>query len=362
MRYRFEKFERKYNFQLPDSYRLLVTELGDGYAVGNCEFFPTSDFIDNNLRLGGAMEVGLFPFGGLGNGDCFCFLKYGENPDEYYIALWLHETYNYVILNSTFDNFIYNCVIQEYKALLYPQEYMAEGTREEYEECIEKINSVSSLMDFDISAIEKAKNEEDLNELIIKRDPYAVQLLCMRARKILEVGNIAGEKYLNRAMYFSPNYTAPYYIMGKYLLNKDKKEGINLLFKAAQTPVAASGYSYWDEDDAGIPKSVLEEIFNIILENESLLSEEQKKSPFMDFIRQQRPYDSSFRFVLVEKYIRDGNYMDSIKELNNVLVLTGDYKLKIKILEMLIPLYEKAGLVWASGICRRDIKYLKGLK
>jgi len=363
MRHRFEKFEIKYNFQLPDSYRLLVTELGDGYTIGNCEFFPAADFIDNNLRMGGAMDVSLFPFGGLGNGDCFCFLKYGESPGEYYVVLWLSETYNYVILNSTFDNFIYNCLIQEYKALLFPEEYMAEGRREEYEECIEKINNVSGLFDIDLGVIEDAKDEKSLNDLILKRDPFAVQLLCIEGNKLLVDGDTKlGKEYLNRAIGFSPSYSAPYYTLGKYLLDEDKKEALSILFEGAQTPVAASGYSYWDEDDIGIPRFVLNEIFSLICENEDMLLPECKDSIFMEFIRQGRPYDPSFRFLLVEKYLNMGDYNNCIKELNNTLMLTDDHKLKIKILDMLIPVYEKSGLVWASSVCRKDMKYIKGLK
>lgn len=362
MRHRYEKFERKYNFPLPDSYKLFVTELGDGYLLGNCEFYSAADFIDNNLRLGGAMEVGVFPFGGLGNGDCFCFLKYGENQDEYYIILWLNETYNYVILNSTFDNFIYNCLLQEYKALLYPDEYMAEGSREEYNECIERINIVSSLFDFDLEVIEKAKDEDSLNSLILSRDPYAVQLLCMEGKKLLIQDIKEGEKYFTRAMYFAPDYTAHYYILGMYMLEINKAEALKLLFKGAMTPIAASGYSYWDEDDIGIPENVMDDIFNILIANKDILPDEYKNSPYMNFIIQGKPYDESYRFVLGEKFLNDGDYNSCIKEFNNALILTEDPKLKIRILEMLIPLYEKVGLVWASGVCRKDMKYIKNMK
>ena len=362
LRVRFEKFERKYNFQLPDSYKLLIAEMGDGYVIGNCEFYSASDFIDNNLRAGGAMEVGLFPFGGLGNGDCFCFLKYGENPEEYYIVLWLNETYNYVILNSTFDNFLYNCMIQEYKALLYPDEYMAEGSKDEYEECIDKINSVSSLFDFNLEEVEMAKNESDLNSLILNRDPSAVQLLCQEGRKMLASKNEEGVKYLKRAMCFSPDYTAHYYILSKYLMKVDAKEAVKLLYKSALTPVAASGYSYWEEDDIGVPENVLDEIFSTLSLNREMLPKQYRESLYMSFIMEQRPYDSDFRFVFAKKLFDDGEYLQSIKEFNNVLILTEDYKLKIKVLDMLIPIYEKVGLVWASAICRKDIKYIKGLK
>lgn len=363
MKYRFEKFERKYNFQLPDSYKLFITELGDGYVLGNCEFYSAIDFIDNNLRLGGAMDARLFPFGGLGNGDCFCFLKYGDNPEEYYIVLWLNETYNYVILNSTFDNFIYNCMLQEYKALLYPEEYMAEGTRDEYEECIERINSVASLFDFDLEAVEKAKDEQALNSLVLQRDPSAVQLLCIEGRRLLLSDNMEGRKYIERAICFSPEYTAHYYILGRYLFDKGMKEdALKLLFKAASAPLAASGYSYWDEDDAGIPENVMDEIFEVVASNEGFLSEEQRNSPYMDFILKREPYNPDFRFVLAEKYLNEEEYGNCIRELNNVLVLTEDFKLKIRVLETLMPIYDKEGLVWASVVCRRDIKYIKGMK
>lgn len=362
MKLRFEKFERKYNFQLPDSYKLLITEMGDGYIIGNCEFYPAVDFVDNNLRCGGAMEARIFPFGGLGNGDCFCFLKYGENPDEYCIVLWLSETYNYVILNSTFDNFIYNCMVQEYKALLYPEEYMAEGTRDEYEECIEKINSVSSLFDFDIEELEKARSENELNMLILDCDPFAVQLLCKEGKKLLEQNNEYGVKLLNRAVDYAPFYAAQYYILGKYFYERDKTEALRYYFKAAQAPLAASGYSYWDEDDAGIPQFAMEEVFSDLLHFKELLPKEYMVSPYMDFISRQKPYDPDYRFVLAEKLLADGDYDNCIRELNNVLILTEDPALKIKVLNMLMPIYEKAGLVWASGVCKKDIKYIKAMK
>ena len=362
MKFKFEKFERKYNFQIPDSYKILVTELGDGYIIGNCEFYPTVDFLDNNLRLGGAMEVGLFPFGGLGNGDCFCFLKYGENLGEYYVVLWLNETYNYVILNSTFDNFIYNCLIQEYKALLNPEEYMTEGTKEEYEECIDKISTVSSLFDFELDFINNQTDEDSLNRLILYRDPYAVQLLCAAGKNMLEKDDTLARKLLEGAISYAPDYTAPYYILGKHLLKTYKAQAVLLLFKGAQTPIASSGYSYWEEDEIGVPRSVMEEIFDIIIAHEEILPDECKSSFYMDFIKQNKPYDDAFRFGLAQKYLYNDDFENAIKELNNVLILTDDLKLKIKILEMLIPVYEEVGLVWASGICRKDIKYLKGLK
>lgn len=359
---RFEKFERKFNFQLPDSYKLLVTEYGDDYIIGNCEFYSSIEFINNNLRLGGAMEVNLFPFGGLGNGDCFCFLKYGENPGEYYIVLWLHENYSYVILNSTFDNFIYNCVLQEYKTLLYPEEYMAEGTKEEYEECIDKINCMSVLLGFDVETMEKARNNQDLSRMALARDPFAVQLLCIEGRNMLEKGILKGKNYLEKAMCFAPEYTAPYYLLGNYLLDIDKKEALKILLKGAKTQVISSGYSYWEEDDAGIPENVLEYLFDTINSNIQYIPDEFKDSPYIEFIRQERPYDPAFRFVLAEKFLKDGDYVSCTKELNNVLILSDDSQLKIKVLEMLIPVYERCGLVWASGVCRRDIKFIKGLK
>lgn len=362
MKLRFEKFERKYNFYLPDSYKLLITELGDSYMIGNCEFFSAEDFINNNLRSGGEMEVGLFPFGGLGNGDCFCFLKYGENPEEYYIVLWLSETCNYVILNSTFDNFIYNCLIQEYKALLYPDEYMVEGTREEYEECIDKIGSVSSLFDFDLDLIEKAKDEDALDSLILKRDPFAVQLLCMLGKKLLYTHTKEAEKYLNRAINFSPDYAAHYYILGKYLLDENKKEGLELLYKCATVPIAASGYSYWEEDDVGVPRNLLDEVFEILTKNKDELPHEYAKSIYMNFIMKGEPYDPDARFMLADEFLKSGDYIHCIRELNNVMILTDDPVVKIKLLETLMPVYEKAGFVWASSICRKDIKYIRGLK
>jgi hypothetical protein len=189
-----------------------------------------------------------------------------------------------------------------------------------------------------------------------------VQLLCIEGKKLLSEGNMEGEKYLNRAMGFSPDYAAHYYIMGKYLLGRDRKEAVNLLFKGAMAPVAASGYSYWDEDDAGVPENMLDEVFELVASNSELLCDEYRNSPYMNFILNKEPYDPGFRFALAEKFLNNNDLGSCIKEMNNVLILTDDVKLKIKVLETLIPIYERSGLMWASVVCRRDIKYLKGIK
>ena len=64
--------------------------------------------ISNIVRIYGKMDFHLFPFGFVGNGDYYCFYKYWENREDYFVGIWLHETNNFVVLCKTFKAFMYS--------------------------------------------------------------------------------------------------------------------------------------------------------------------------------------------------------------------------------------------------------------
>ncbi|WP_161633588.1 SMI1/KNR4 family protein [Fervidicella metallireducens] len=352
---RFEKFEMKYGYYFPEDFKEFMYFYGGDTQFGSCRFEYPDNIINNLLRIPGKMDFHLIPFGDVGNGDYYCFYRYGIGKDEYFIGIWLHETYNFVILTSSFKGFLYKCMLDDYLATIVHGDELSE---EEIEICktesMERCIELSKRYGFDFEKVKKMRSEFDYHKLMVEFDEMALQSLCFLGKNLIKKRDLNGLDILKYALNVYPFYTAPYYLLGISLLNQGKD--FRKYFKeAVKTSVILTGYSYWEEDYLEIPEDVHREIA-LYVDNELKDAEtvfEKKLYLGAD------PYDYSLRLELAREYILDKKYHHAMVEYNNAIFCTDSSQIKREILEEAYICAREYGLCFIKGIIEHDLKYIR---
>lgn len=343
---KFEKFEMKYGYFLPDDFKSFMNKFGGGCYFGSCSFEYLTNMISNTVRIYGKMDFHLFPFGFVGNGDYYCFYKYGENREDYFVGIWLHETNNFVILCKTFKAFIYRCVLDDYfSTIVTESEVCAEDAKILEKESLERCYILSKEYKFDFEKIKKIESQNDYHKLMVEYDPFALQSLCYLGKSYLENNNEIGIEYLNQAKKICSYYMAPYYILGNYYSIKDKTKMKSELLEGIQTSLSLTGYSYWEEDYIDIPKNAHENIATF-LKNEKIYIDPDI-------------YDYNFRLKIANEFKNKKMYKEALREYANALYCSEDYYINKDILEKSLKCCIEGGINYLSKIIQYDIKFLK---
>lgn len=352
---KFEKFEMKYGYLLPKEFKYFMLKHGGDSQFGSCRFEYPDNIINNLLRLPGDMDFHLVPFGDIGNGDYYCFYRYGENIDDYYVGIWLHETHNFVILASTFKSFMYKCLLDDFLSMIDPIEDLSD---EEIQmanlESMERGMELSEEFGFDIEKVKKMKDEVDYHKLMIKYDDKAVQSLCYIGKWMFNIDKNKGLFYLKKAYDACKYYTAPYYIAGEMLAD-DEQESIHFLTKSLKTSLVLTGFSYWQEDFLEIPEDVHREVA-LILDDELKDSKDAfGKRLYMG----EDPYSVELRMDMARRYSKMELYDMSINEYNNALYCAEDNQTKKEILKEALGVIDFSGMYFLKKIVEYDIRRLK---
>ncbi|QCX34615.1 SMI1/KNR4 family protein [Caloramator sp. E03] len=352
---RFEKFEMKYGNYLPDDFKKFILKFGGDAQFGSCRFEYPENIINNLIRIPGEMDFHLIPFGDIGNGDYYCFYKYGASANDYFIGIWLHETRNFVILASTFKSFIYKCLLDDYLSTLIPNDSLSESENAiSCEESLTRCRILSEEYNFDFSKVKNMKNEFDYHKFMVEYDNRAIQSLCFVGKSLIKKRDSKGFNILEKVMEQCWFYTAPYYLIGKIHYNSGKD--YNTYFKKAlNTSLGITGYSYWEEDYLEIPMDVHREMA-------LLIDDTLKKSD--NFIEKkiyegEDPYDYNLRLSCAREYIKINDYAKAMVEYNNALYCCED---KSAIKEILKEAYNAAkdgGFLYLIGIIESDIRKIR---
>lgn len=352
---RFEKFEMKYGCFLPSDFKQFMYKYGGDVQFGSCRFEYPENIINNLLRIPGEMDIHLIPFGDIGNGDFYCFYKYGSGANNYYVGIWLHETRNFVILASSFKSFMYKCMLDDYMSIILSQEEDLKDDSDILDtESIERCKEISIEYGFDFEKVKKMKNEFDYHRLMVEYDTRAVQSLCYLGKNLTMKNDVNGFSLLNSAKEAYPFYTAPYYITAKALmkLNQDSKF---YLLKAMKTSMVMTGYSYWEEDFIEIPEDVHREI--------ALFADQYLKNSDDYFNRSiyngKDPYDYELRHEMAKRYAKEKNFSMAMIEYNNALFCCEDKLVSKDILKDALMDSIDGGLHYLSKIIEHDIKLIR---
>ena len=351
---KFEKFEMKYGYILPEDFKAFMYKHGGDVQYGSCRFDYPSNIINNLIRIPGYMDFHIVPFGDIGNGDYYGFFRYGFNACDYFVGIWLHETSNFVILCSSFRSFIYKCLLDDYLSTIVPDDDF-DGGSESYEiesETMQRCISISE--EFDLNKVKTMKNEYDYHRLMIEFDNDSLQSLCYIGKQLLKENNIRGLDILNMAIKKYPYYTAPYYIAGKFL-NDIGKDGSAYFKRALKTSLVTTGYSYWEEDFLEIPEDVHREI-------ELYVDEYLKDSiSYIDkrFYSGEDPYSFKLRMDMARKYFLENNFENAVIELNNSIFCTDNIDEKREALKESIDMCKDAGYYYLAGIAEHDLRNIK---
>jgi hypothetical protein len=354
-RLRFEKFEMKYGYYLPDDFKEFIYKYGGDAQFGSCRFDFPDNIINNIIRLPWEMDFHLIPFGDVGNGDYYCFYRFGPEVKDIYVGIWLHETRNFVILASSFKSFLYKCLLDDFLSTVVPNDELSvEDAATTYIESIERCRELSAEFQFDFDKVKNMKDEFDYHRLMVEYDEKAIQSLCFIGKTLLKRKDIRGFDFLQKAKSICTYYTAPYYLIGKSLFNigRDSK---GYFLKALKTSLVLTGYSYWEEDYLEIPEDLHREITLIV--DKHLI--EYDDFLYKSIYAGRDPYSVDLRLELAEKYIHDKNYSMAMMEYNNALFCCEDKAAAKDILKLALLKAKEGGLSYLTGIIEHDIKILR---
>lgn len=355
-KFRFEKFEMKYGYFLPDDFKIFMTRFGGDCHFGSCNFDYIENMVSNILRVHGKMDFHLFPFGIIGNGDYYCFYRYGEEKDDYYVGIWLHETKNFVILCKTFKAFIYRCVLDDYFSTVVANEDISfEESVKLTKESLERCEILSKEYDFDMEKIKMINTQEDYHSLMIEFDPWAVQSLCYLGKFNLDKDKEKAIEYLTRAKTACSFYAAPYYILGRYYIGKGMREGKGEILKGLKSSLVLSGYSYWEEDYLDIPKDVHRNMAYYLDESNVISESFLEKS----VVTGRDPYGLILRLELAEKFKRENKYKRALREYANAIYCSDDAIICKDILREALSCSKEGGMLYLSKLIEQDIKLMK---
>lgn len=354
-RLRFEKFEMKYGYFFPSEFKVFMNKYGGDTQFGSCRFEYPDNIINNIVRIPYEMDFHLVPFGDIGNGDYYCFYRYGEEYNDYFIGIWLHETRNFVILASNFKSFLYKCLLDDYLSTVVVNEELSESDRMlSSAESLERCDLLSREYGYDMEKVKKMKNEFDYHRLMVEYDNKALQSLCYIGKYLLRNEDKSGFDFLEQARKVYPYYSAPYYIAGKALigLNKEPKD---VFTRALKTSLVFTGYSYWEEDYLEIPEDLHREL--------ALYADKYLKDS-NDYLeerlyRGQDPYDYKLRLEMAKIYASQGKYNSSISEYSNALFCCNDKYIAKEILKQALEIAKEGGINYLTGLIEHDIRILK---
>lgn len=355
MKPRFEKFEMKYGYFFPEDYKSFILKHGGDSQFGSCRFEYASNIINNVVRITGFMDYHLVPFGDIGNGDYYCFYRYGIKNEDYYIGIWLHETRNFVILASNFKSFLFKCMLDDYLSTVIPNEELSiSESAEMIDESLSRCRLLCNEYGYDFDKVKMMKNEFDYHRLMVEHDENAVQSLCFIGKFLLERGDLRGADFLNTAIAACPKYTAPYYIAGKGLIEEDKNPDEAFL-KGLMSSLFLTGYSYWEEDYLEIPEDVHREM--------ALYADSKLKSSSELLLRKiyegNDPYDYNFRHEMAKEYYSKNQYKKAMDEYSNAIFCCDNKEIIKDILRDALKTARDAGMYYLMGIIENDIRKIR---
>lgn len=353
-RLKIEKFEMKYGYYLPSEYKAFLYKYGGDSQFGSCRFEYADSIVSNILRQPGEMDFHLVPFGDIGNGDYYCFYRYGIHESDYYIGIWLNETKNFVVLTSDFKSFMYKCMLDDYLSTLGAEEENNMDIAAGISESIERCELLSKEYGFDFKSIKVMANDMDYHSLMAKHDPKAIQSLCFIGKKLLSRGDDRGMEYLKKVMEIFPQYTASYYLYGRSNMGLLHSTGRELV-KAIGSSLVTTGYSYWEEDYLEIPEDVHREILLYVdsyLENKEGFLEKSLYSG-------KDPYDADLRLECARRWAKEGNISKAIGEYSNALFCCDDKGAYREVLGYALKDIKGAGIYYLEEIIEHDLKHLR---
>lgn len=355
-KFRFEKFEMKYGYFLPNDFKKFMLKFGGDCHFGSCSFEYIDNIANNLLRVYGQMDFHILPFGIIGNGDYYCFYRYGQNKEDYFVGIWLHETKNFIILCKSFKSFIYRCVLDDYfSTVVLNTELGFEESIRMSQESMERCDILCSEYGFDIEKVKSIKDQLDYHRLMIEFDDHALQSLCYLGKHYLDINEDLALEYLNRCKEICSYYTAPYYILNKYYTGKNKEVAIEEAIEGIKTSLILTGYSYWEEDYLEIPNDCHREM-NLYLNKHRKVNLAHLESTILS---KKDPYDVELRIEIAESLKYEGKYEDSLREYANALYCCDDDSICKNVLKEALQCSREGGLMYLNKIIEQDIKFIK---